>query len=123
MSNIFGGVKLSGVCENKITVENETYIKVIGTVSMRTRCSGSDPTCGRLFRLQLTSQDHTPKVIRRALEKHNMEHVSCHEFTLCQMLNNGKGNSPPLWPPFAQCESRIYSPLVLLIKHTTVEHN
>lgn len=42
--------------------------------------------------LQLTSQDHTPQVIRRALEKHNMEDVSCHDFTLCQMLNCGKGN-------------------------------
>uniref|UniRef100_A0A3Q3WL26 Uncharacterized protein n=1 Tax=Mola mola TaxID=94237 RepID=A0A3Q3WL26_MOLML len=58
--------------------------------SLLSRCSGRDPTCGRLFRLQLTSQDHTPKVIRRALEKHNMEHVSCHDFSLCQMLNNGK---------------------------------
>lgn len=88
---------------------------------MRSRCSGHDPTCGRLFRLQLTSQDHTPKVIRRALEKHNMEHVSCHDFSLCQMLNNGKGISLPLWPPFAQCECRIYLPLVLVIKHRTAE--
>ncbi|XP_051240688.1 ral guanine nucleotide dissociation stimulator-like 1 isoform X1 [Dicentrarchus labrax] len=38
----------------------------------------------------LTSQDHTPQVIQRALEKHNMEDVSCHDFSLCQMLNNGK---------------------------------
>ncbi|KAI3352823.1 hypothetical protein L3Q82_019397, partial [Scortum barcoo] len=38
----------------------------------------------------LTSQDHTPQVIQRALEKHHMEDVSCHDFTLCQMLNNGK---------------------------------
>ncbi|XP_070776386.1 ral guanine nucleotide dissociation stimulator-like 1 [Enoplosus armatus] len=38
----------------------------------------------------LTSQDHTPQVIQRALEKHHMEDVSCHDFSLCQMLNNGK---------------------------------
>ncbi|KAM7393750.1 hypothetical protein PAMP_020599 [Pampus punctatissimus] len=38
----------------------------------------------------LTSQDHTPQVIQRALEKHNMEDVSCHNFNLCQMLNSGK---------------------------------
>ncbi|XP_029706940.1 ral guanine nucleotide dissociation stimulator-like 1 isoform X3 [Takifugu rubripes] len=38
----------------------------------------------------LTSQDHTPQVIRRALEKHHMEDFSCHDFTLCQTLNSGK---------------------------------
>ncbi|XP_060907528.1 ral guanine nucleotide dissociation stimulator-like 1 isoform X1 [Labrus mixtus] len=38
----------------------------------------------------LTSQDHTPQAIQRALEKHNMEDVSCRDFSLCQMLNNGK---------------------------------
>ncbi|XP_070840094.1 ral guanine nucleotide dissociation stimulator-like 1 isoform X1 [Chaetodon trifascialis] len=38
----------------------------------------------------LTSQDHTPQVVQRALEKHNMEDVSCHDFSLCQMLNSGK---------------------------------
>lgn len=40
---------------------------------------------------QLTSQDHTPQVIRRALEKHNMEDFSCQEFSLCQTLKCGKG--------------------------------
>lgn len=40
---------------------------------------------------QLTSQDHTPEVIRRALEKHNMEDFSCQEFSLCQTLKCGKG--------------------------------
>lgn len=43
---------------------------------------------------QLNSQDHTPQVIQRALEKHNMEDISCHDFSLWQMLNNGKGISP-----------------------------
>ncbi|KAF3687258.1 Ral guanine nucleotide dissociation stimulator-like 1 [Channa argus] len=37
----------------------------------------------------LTSQDHTPQVIQRALEKHNMS-ASCQDFSLWQMLNNGK---------------------------------
>ncbi|XP_056135872.1 ral guanine nucleotide dissociation stimulator-like 1 [Lampris incognitus] len=36
----------------------------------------------------LTSQDHTPQVIQRALEKHNMEDVSFHEFSLSQVLND-----------------------------------
>ncbi|XP_040892359.1 ral guanine nucleotide dissociation stimulator-like 1 isoform X2 [Toxotes jaculatrix] len=38
----------------------------------------------------LTSQDHTPQVIQRAIEKHNMEDVSCQDFSLYQMLSNGK---------------------------------
>ncbi|KAK2815714.1 hypothetical protein Q5P01_026181 [Channa striata] len=38
----------------------------------------------------LTSQDHTPQVIQRALEKHNMDDISCQHFSLWQMLNNGK---------------------------------
>ncbi|XP_040041734.2 ral guanine nucleotide dissociation stimulator-like 1 isoform X1 [Gasterosteus aculeatus] len=38
----------------------------------------------------LTSQDRTRQVIERALEKHNMEDSSCHDFNLFQMLNNGK---------------------------------
>lgn len=42
-------------------------------------------------RPQLTSQDHTPQVIQRALEKHNMEDVSHRDFILCQMLLSGKG--------------------------------
>lgn len=45
-----------------------------------------------LFHPQLTSQDHTPQVIRRALEKHNMEDFSCHDFSLCQTLKCGKGS-------------------------------
>ncbi|XP_030287681.1 ral guanine nucleotide dissociation stimulator-like 1 isoform X1 [Sparus aurata] len=47
-------------------------------------------TCNVYKSILLTSQDHTPQVIQRALEKHNMEDVSCHDFSLCQMLNNGK---------------------------------
>ncbi|XP_055014713.1 ral guanine nucleotide dissociation stimulator-like 1 isoform X2 [Boleophthalmus pectinirostris] len=38
----------------------------------------------------LTSQDHTPQVIQRALEKHNMEEVSSTNFGLYQMLSQGK---------------------------------
>ncbi|KAL4647947.1 ral guanine nucleotide dissociation stimulator-like 1 isoform X1 [Arapaima gigas] len=36
----------------------------------------------------LTSQDKTPQVIQRALEKHNLEGVSYQDFTLCQVLPN-----------------------------------
>lgn len=46
---------------------------------------------GFLLPPQLTSQDRTRQVIERALEKHNMEDSSCHDFNLFQMLNNGKG--------------------------------
>lgn len=53
-------------------------------------CSLSNPPPS-LFHPQLTSQDHTPQVIRRALEKHHMEDFGCHDFTLCQTLNSGKG--------------------------------
>nr|XP_057944823.1 ral guanine nucleotide dissociation stimulator-like 1 isoform X2 [Doryrhamphus excisus] len=38
----------------------------------------------------LTSQDHTPQVIQRALDKHNLGNFNCQDFSLCQMLNNGK---------------------------------
>uniref|UniRef100_A0A3Q4HXU9 Ral guanine nucleotide dissociation stimulator-like 3a n=1 Tax=Neolamprologus brichardi TaxID=32507 RepID=A0A3Q4HXU9_NEOBR len=38
----------------------------------------------------LTSQEHTPQVIQRALEKHNMEDFSCSDFGLYQVLKNGK---------------------------------
>lgn len=59
-------------------------------------------TSSCLLHPQLTSQDHTPQVIQRALEKHNMEDVSCHDFSLCQMLNNGKGKCHLLRSLFQQ---------------------
>lgn len=40
---------------------------------------------------QLTSQDKTAQVIQRALEKHNLEGVSCNDFTLSQVLQQDKG--------------------------------
>ncbi|XP_071361067.1 ral guanine nucleotide dissociation stimulator-like 1 isoform X2 [Trachinotus anak] len=55
------------------------------------RVSVESVSNGNVYKsILLTSQDHTPQVIRRAIEKHNMEGVSCHDFSLCQMLNNGK---------------------------------
>lgn len=38
----------------------------------------------------LTSQEHTPQVIQRALEKHNMDEFSCSDFSIYQILKNGK---------------------------------
>ncbi|KAM6972449.1 ral guanine nucleotide dissociation stimulator-like 1 [Aplochiton taeniatus] len=38
----------------------------------------------------LTSQDHTRQVIQRALEKHNIEGVSSHDFSLSQVLSQDK---------------------------------
>ncbi|KAM3623423.1 uncharacterized protein V6R79_010944 [Siganus canaliculatus] len=46
---------------------------------------------GNIYKsILLTSQDHTPQVVQRALEKHNMDDVACQDFSLYQMLNNGK---------------------------------
>ncbi|XP_064857489.1 ral guanine nucleotide dissociation stimulator-like 1 isoform X2 [Oncorhynchus nerka] len=38
----------------------------------------------------LTSQDHTPQVIQRALDKHNLENMSCTDFSLTQLLSQDK---------------------------------
>ncbi|XP_059190552.1 ral guanine nucleotide dissociation stimulator-like 1 [Centropristis striata] len=55
------------------------------------RVSVESVSNGNVYKsILLTSQDHTPQVIQRALEKHHMEEVSCCNFNLCQMLNNGK---------------------------------
>nr|XP_019939984.1 PREDICTED: ral guanine nucleotide dissociation stimulator-like 1 isoform X1 [Paralichthys olivaceus]XP_019939985.1 PREDICTED: ral guanine nucleotide dissociation stimulator-like 1 isoform X1 [Paralichthys olivaceus]XP_019939987.1 PREDICTED: ral guanine nucleotide dissociation stimulator-like 1 isoform X1 [Paralichthys olivaceus] len=55
------------------------------------RVSVESVSNGNVYKsILLTSQDHTPQVIQRAIEKHNMEDVSCHDFSLCQMLSNGK---------------------------------
>ncbi|XP_033829897.1 ral guanine nucleotide dissociation stimulator-like 1 isoform X2 [Periophthalmus magnuspinnatus] len=46
---------------------------------------------GNIYKsILLTSQDHTPQVVQRALEKHNMEELSCNDFAFYQMLSNGK---------------------------------
>ncbi|CAG03312.1 unnamed protein product, partial [Tetraodon nigroviridis] len=47
--------------------------------------------CSVYKSILLTSQDHTPQVIRRALEKHHMEDFRCQDFSLCQTLKCGKG--------------------------------
>lgn len=55
------------------------------------RVSVESDSNGNVYKsILLTSQDHTPQVIQRPLEKHNIEDVSCHNFNLYQMLNNGK---------------------------------
>ncbi|XP_029296594.1 ral guanine nucleotide dissociation stimulator-like 1 [Cottoperca gobio] len=55
------------------------------------RVSVESVSNGNVYKsILLTSQDHTRQVIQRALEKHNMEDVSCCSFNLCQMLNDGK---------------------------------
>lgn len=43
------------------------------------------------FLAQLTSQDKTAQVIQRALQKHNLEDVSEQDFTLVQVLAQGRG--------------------------------
>ncbi|MEQ2175240.1 hypothetical protein GOODEAATRI_016104 [Goodea atripinnis] len=47
---------------------------------------------GNIYKsILLTSQDHTPQVIQRALEKHNMEDFRIIDFGLYQLLNHGRG--------------------------------
>ncbi|XP_026883942.2 ral guanine nucleotide dissociation stimulator-like 1 [Electrophorus electricus] len=43
----------------------------------------------------ITSQDKTSQVVQRALDKHNLEDLSCHDFSLVQILPQGK----ELWMP------------------------
>ncbi|KAM8879849.1 ral guanine nucleotide dissociation stimulator-like 1 isoform 2-T2 [Spinachia spinachia] len=63
-----------------------------GADSCIIRVSVESVSNGNVYKsILLTSQDHTRQVIERALEKHNMEDSSCHNFNLCQILNNGKG--------------------------------
>ncbi|XP_032383216.1 ral guanine nucleotide dissociation stimulator-like 1 isoform X2 [Etheostoma spectabile] len=55
------------------------------------RVSVESVSNGNVYKsILLTSQDHTGQVIQRALEKHNMDDVCCRDYSLCQMLNNGK---------------------------------
>ncbi|CAL9700749.1 unnamed protein product [Knipowitschia caucasica] len=55
------------------------------------RVSVESVSNGNMYKsILLTSQDHTPQVVQRALEKHNMENLSCSEFGLYQILSRGK---------------------------------
>ncbi|XP_047435507.1 ral guanine nucleotide dissociation stimulator-like 1 isoform X2 [Mugil cephalus] len=55
------------------------------------RVSVESVSNGNVYKsILLTSQDHTRQVVQRALEKHNMEDISCNDFSLYQKLNNGK---------------------------------
>lgn len=55
------------------------------------RVSVESVSNGNIYKsILVTSQDHTPQVVQRALEKHNMEDVSYLDFKLFQMLSNGK---------------------------------
>ena len=42
---------------------------------------------------QLTSQDKTPQVIQRALEKHHLEHMSSRDFSLTQIISGERGEA------------------------------
>ncbi|KAG7248799.1 hypothetical protein CRUP_014912, partial [Coryphaenoides rupestris] len=62
---------------------------------------------GNMYKsILLTSQDHTPQVIQRALEKHNMETHSCQDFSLYQLLNQDKALDDPLQTPGQLHQSR-----------------
>lgn len=52
---------------------------------------GGESSNGNMYKsILLTSQDKTVQVIQRALEKHNLETMSSHDFTLSQVLSGGK---------------------------------
>ncbi|KPP74096.1 ral guanine nucleotide dissociation stimulator-like 1-like [Scleropages formosus] len=56
-------------------------------VRVSVECSSN----GNVYKsILLTSQDKTPQVIQRALEKHSLEGVSFQDFTLCQILPHEK---------------------------------
>ncbi|CAL8330086.1 unnamed protein product [Lota lota] len=62
-----------------------------GADSCIVRVSVESGNNGNMYKsILLTSQDHTPQVIQRALEKHNMETYSCQDFSLYQLLNQDK---------------------------------
>ncbi|XP_048104732.1 ral guanine nucleotide dissociation stimulator-like 1 isoform X2 [Alosa alosa] len=46
--------------------------------------------CNVYKSILLTSQDKTAQVVQRALEKHNLEGMSCHDFSLSQVLSQDK---------------------------------
>uniref|UniRef100_A0A672IT25 Ral guanine nucleotide dissociation stimulator-like 3a n=1 Tax=Salarias fasciatus TaxID=181472 RepID=A0A672IT25_SALFA len=78
------------------------------------RVSVESVSNGNVYKsILLTSQDHTPQVIQRALEKHNMEDVRCHDFSLFQKLHSGKGENVLQIPDkanvfYAMCTSANY---------------
>ncbi|KAM9314628.1 ral guanine nucleotide dissociation stimulator-like 1 isoform 2-T2 [Pholidichthys leucotaenia] len=46
---------------------------------------------GNIYKsILLTNQDRTPQVVQRALEKHNMEDISCTAFSLYQVISSEK---------------------------------
>ncbi|XP_068445406.1 ral guanine nucleotide dissociation stimulator-like 1 isoform X2 [Clinocottus analis] len=76
----------SGCCQAALPVYNKQVAD-----SCIIRVSVESVSNGNVYKsILLTSQDHTRHVIERALEKHNMEDISCQNFNLCQMLSNGK---------------------------------
>ncbi|XP_063039571.1 ral guanine nucleotide dissociation stimulator-like 1 [Engraulis encrasicolus] len=65
--------------------------QVADSCIIRVILAGAETSNGNMYKsILLTSQDKTAQVIQRALEKHHMETKSCHDFTLSQVLAEGK---------------------------------
>lgn len=46
---------------------------------------------GNMYKsILLTCQDKTAQVIQKALEKHNLQHLNCRDFTLVQLISQGR---------------------------------
>ncbi|XP_042561238.1 ral guanine nucleotide dissociation stimulator-like 1 [Clupea harengus] len=65
--------------------------QVADSCIIRVSIAGGESSNGNMYKsILLTSQDKTRQVIQRALEKHNLETMRSHDFTLCQVLSEGR---------------------------------
>ncbi|KAL1005805.1 hypothetical protein UPYG_G00064200 [Umbra pygmaea] len=80
----------SSSCSSSAQCWQPVYNKQIAD-SCIVRVSVECGDTGNIYKsILLTSQDHTPQVIQRALEKHNLEEISCSDFSLTQLLGQDK---------------------------------
>ncbi|XP_062388045.1 ral guanine nucleotide dissociation stimulator-like 1 [Sardina pilchardus] len=65
--------------------------QVADSCIIRVSLMGCESSNGNMYKsILLTSQDKTVQVIQRALEKHHLETMNSHDFTLSQVLSEGK---------------------------------
>lgn len=65
--------------------------QVADSCIVRISLAGGEISNGNMYKsILLTSQDKTMQVIQRALKKHNLETKNSHDFTLSQVLSEGK---------------------------------
>ncbi|XP_076121444.1 ral guanine nucleotide dissociation stimulator-like 1 isoform X1 [Alosa pseudoharengus] len=65
--------------------------QVADSCIIRVSMMGCESSNGNMYKsILLTSQDKTVQVIQKALEKHHLENMNSHDFTLSQVLSEGK---------------------------------